>query len=214
MVWATRQIYIFSSRWYSFTRHYNLVLNIWLGMNRYAKMYQNLNVSDNFSPDSWALHEKISCLPITIFWFWHCYLFRNIFLCRKGWFALQGPVIQQWTSGSKAALLQRVWQLIMLWLCVSWACQLLRPHEVQEHRGMSGDIAGVTTVHFSYRDSNQTCHLNLTSRHPLPIPLHMPLGSLQTHHGQEVHTLITWHITLWGTVSRGRQCLGAVHQWQ
>lgn len=84
--------------------------------------------------------------------------------------------------------------------------------------GTSGDVWGrrwegrVTMAHLSPRDRDQTCHLNLTS--PTSPPSSLPPGSLKTPPGQKVYTLITWHITLWGTVNRGRQCLGAVHQWQ
>lgn len=76
--------------------------------------------------------------------------------------------------------------------------------------GTSGDVWG---DHGTFVCQGQRPDVSPQSHMPPTLPS-LPPGSLQTQRGHKVYTLITWHITLWGTVNRGRRCLGAAHQWQ
>lgn len=53
-----------------------------------------------------------------------------------------GQLFGRGPAGAELHATACVWWLITLWLCVSRACQLLWPHEVREHLGMSGDVRG------------------------------------------------------------------------
>lgn len=157
----------------------------------------------------------MSCHPTTIFIFWYCpflYIFiaeRNVLLYSYYIFSSKPAGAGLLASACVAinhAVTLRLWGLSAsqaawgprknIWGCLgtlqAWPCSIF--------------LLGTGTR----RTTSISCHD--PRFRPLFSP--MPLGSLQTHLGQTARTLITWHITLWGTVSRARQCLGAVHQWQ
>lgn len=115
----------------------------------------------------------------------------NIFLCRGGCFT-----VASYSAGGQrepGCMLRRVWWLITLWLCVSRACQLLWPHEVREHLGMSGDVGGwPRPIRLPGTATRRAASI---SRHPPPLLLTsgLPVDPAWT---KGVHSYYMTHNTL------------------